>query len=98
MKPDLSSEVLQAYLEAQIFFAGDLMAAFPPKLRAKDVARRNAELSERAAIAKRAGLSRKIVDLARKNRPILPEHQRRLWLALHVDPEAIFAEYGEGLE
>jgi len=95
MKPDLSPEMLRAFLTMQIAHAGNLAAAFPPARRREDVARRNAEKGMRAEIAARAGLSRKVVDAALMKRPVMAEHARRLWLALGVDPAAILPPEGE---
>ncbi|RYC10057.1 hypothetical protein [Ciceribacter ferrooxidans] len=86
MKPEFSPDALRLFLTAQVRHAGNLAAHFPPERRAEDIARRNAERAEKAVIAKRANISKAVLQQAMTGgQPVMAAHAERLWFALGFD-------------
>lgn len=77
---------LQLFLRAHVMAAGALATNLPPAMRDTDRDRLNAEKGERARLRKVAFVSADVFRLAWAGRPVMPEHRRRLWLAMGIDP------------
>lgn len=86
-RPTYDAKDLQLFLHAHVMRAGALATDLPPSMRDKDPARRDAERGERARIRAEARVSVDVLALAWAGREINPEHARRLWMAMGIDPK-----------